>query len=337
MRIPGHERPACANKNSSASNASIFNMSINSVDQGGDQGYLRLAGETDVQGGGANVFSSPQTKCCGTELYVDILTLAAVSGMSFMLTVACHEHLGHSLACFALGGTVTELGAFYVNCQYMSELNQKITQIAGPFVNVILGILCARLLDCVVKKSTWNKAVVFFLWHFFTVNLLNAGGYLMFSGVVGIGDLGTDKNGAGYDVEPEWLYRTLLVLFGLFAYLVAVFASLKKFDLFVGGDQSERVRRAQWISFISYISGGLVATATGCFNPEWMKMVLKSTVPSSFGGPAAMLSMMRCLNKEKITGLPPFKMERSWPLIAGCSACVLAYAIVFGRTLVLKS
>jgi len=128
----------------------------------------------------------------------------------------------------------------------------------------------------------------------------------------------------------------LLALFGLFAYLVAVFASIKRFDLFVGGSQSERVRRAQWISFISYMSGGLVATATGCFNPEGMKMVLGSAVPSSFGGPVAMLSMMRCLNKEKVTGIPPFKMERSWPLIAGCSAFVLTYAIVFGHTLVLK-
>ena len=128
----------------------------------------------------------------------------------------------------------------------------------------------------------------------------------------------------------------MLALFGLFAYLVAVFASIKRFDLFVGGSQSERVRRAQWISFISYMSGGLVATATGCFNPEGMKMVLGSAVPSSFGGPVAMLSMMRCLNKEKVTGIPPFKMERSWPLIAGCSAFVLTYAIVFGHTLVLK-
>ena len=53
----------------------------------------------------------------------DLWTLVAIAAFSLILATMLHEHVGHALACFSLGGHLNELGAFYVDCQYDSVTN----------------------------------------------------------------------------------------------------------------------------------------------------------------------------------------------------------------------
>ncbi len=313
-------------------------MSINS---GQSEEYFPLGGVgadegVDVEEKGGQLRPASKRsgcKCCGTELNVDVPTLIAITAMSFTLTIASHEHLGHTLACVALGGEPTEMGAFYVQCKTASSLNERLVAIAGPVLSLVFGIVFMKVMDRAIAEDESSAHMKIFLWHFFTVNLMEATGYMMFSGIFGMGDLGTEDGGAAHGVQPLWLYRTFMGIVGLLAYLAVIFVSIKRFDLFIGGSQRERVRRAHWISLIAYLSGAFTAIGIGLLNPEGVMIVLTSTIPSSMGGTSGMMWMMQWLNREKVTGMNPFRLERNWYWIGSSILTVLLYASVFGPTI----
>src|SRR5438876_68055 len=88
----------------------------------------------------------------------DLWTLVAIAAFSLILATMLHEHVGHALACFSLGGHLNELGAFYVDCQYDSVTNfgDRIVAFAGPlasFLWVLIGFLNPRGIIIVLISS----------------------------------------------------------------------------------------------------------------------------------------------------------------------------------------
>jgi hypothetical protein len=270
-----------------------------------------------------------------SKLRVDLLTLIALSAFSFMFATALHEHVGHALACASLGGQIKELGAFYVDCGYdsLSNMGNRFVALAGPLMSLIIGIMGVAIFN---RTSKSNPQLKYFFWHFATVNLMIAAGYVLFSGVAGIGDLGTGQYGVFYQVQPEWIYRVGLALLGLASYYWVIRVSIQKMDTFIGGEGLERVNRAQMISLVSYLTGGLIAVLIGFLNPYGLVIVLISSVSSSMGGTSGLAWMMQLLNRKKNTGDTPFEMGRSWEWIAVSIVFLLAYAIVLGPTIFLN-
>jgi len=266
---------------------------------------------------------------------VDLPTLIALSAFSFMLATAFHEHAGHTLACGLLGGEVREMGAFYVDCGYesLTALSNRLVALAGPLMSLIVGLLSLVVL---AGASSSNPQLKYFLWLFATTNLMLAAGYVLFSGVAGIGDLGTGRNALFYQVQPEWVYRIELAVLGAAAYYAVIRLAIRKMDDFIGGDGAERVQRAQSLSLSSYLTGGLVAILIGLLNPLGLVIVLVSSVASSLGGTSGMAWMMKLLDRQKYTGEEPFGMERSWRWIAVSGVFLLAYTLIFGPTLYFK-
>ena len=267
---------------------------------------------------------------------VDILTLIAVSAFSFMFATAIHEHVGHSLACISVNGHLSEIGAFYADCaaDSVSDLGGRFVALAGPLVSLAAGMFFLRLFGKMFSKA--GAVLKFFLWHQATVNLMIAAGYLLFSGVAGIGDLGTVSGGVFYQAEPEWLYRAALTVFGLAGYYAVIRISIQKMDAFIGGEGVERVNRAQMASLVAYFSGGAVALLIGLLNPHGIFIVLAASVASSMGGTSGMAWMMQLLDRKKNTGDAPFTLQRNWGWILGSGAFLLIYAAVFGPTIFLK-
>ena len=262
----------------------------------------------------------------------DFLTVIALSAFSFILATALHEHGGHALACVALGGHVTELGAFYVDFDpaSLSALGNRLVALAGPIASLLPGIVAFSFLGAVSNAVTRLK---YLIWHFGTVNLMLAAGYMLFSGVSGLGDFGTGEYGVFFQGQPELLYRVVLSVLGLGAYLVVIRAALRKMDSFIGGDGSERVGRAQMLSLVSYLTGGVVAVLIGFLNPYGIVIVLVSSLASSMGGTSGLAWMMQLLDRKKATGAVPFVLGRSWAWISASAAFLLAYAAVLGPTL----
>ncbi|HXD11712.1 MAG TPA: hypothetical protein VN653_16725 [Anaerolineales bacterium] len=266
---------------------------------------------------------------------VDLLTLIALSAFSFMLATAFHEHLGHSLACAVLGGNIRGMGAFYVDCgsDSLSAVGNRLVALAGPLVSLVTGIVCVPLFDLTSRS---NAQLKYFLWHFLTTNLMVAAGYVLFSGVAGIGDLGTGENGVFHQFQPEWVYRIQLVVLGAAGYYGVVLLAIRKMDSFIGGEGVERVQRAQMLSLISYLTGGVVAVLIGLLNPLGLVIVLISSVASSLGGTSGMAWMMQLLDRRKDTGEEPFALPRSWGWILVSLVFLVAYAAVLGPTLTFK-
>ena len=266
---------------------------------------------------------------------VDLPTLIALSAFSFMLATAFHEHMGHTLACALLGGHIKEMSAFYVDCGYesLSAMGNRFVALAGPLMSLIVGILSLLVFDGASKS---NPQLKYFLWHFATTNLMVAAGYVLFSGVAGIGDLGTGQYGVFYQAQPEWVYRIGLAIFGAASYYWVILVAIRKMDSFIGGEGVERVNRAQMLSLVSYLTGGVVAVLIGLLNPYGLVIVLVSSVASSMGGTSGMAWMMQLLDRKKNTGDAPFTMPRSLSWIALSVVFLLAYTIIFGPTLYFK-
>jgi len=270
-----------------------------------------------------------------SKIKANLPTLIALSAFSFMLATAFHEHGGHALACYLLGGHVKEMGAFYVDCGYesLSSMGSRLVAFAGPLMSLITGIVSIVLFD---RASKSNPHLKYFLWYFAVTNLMVAAGYLLFSGIAGIGDLGTEQFGAFYQVQPEWVVRVGLTLLGAAGYYGVVRVAVRRMDSFIGGEGVERIRRSRIISLVSYLTGGAVAVLIGLLNPYGLVIVLISSVASSLGGTSGFLWMMQLLDRQKNTDDEPFSMERSWGWIALSVIFLLTYAFIFGPTIYFK-
>lgn len=265
----------------------------------------------------------------------DLFTLAAISAFSFIFATALHEHGGHSLACVLLGAHLKELGAFYVECDSTaaSAFVNRLVALAGPLASLISGIIAFWVFQRVNRGSTQLK---YFLWHFGTVNLMVAAGYLLFSGVTGIGDLGTGESGLFYQVEPEWVYRIVMSILGFLSYFGVIRISLRNMDAFIGGEGLDRVKRSQRLALTAYLAGAVVSVLIGLLNPQGLVIVLISSISSSLGGTSGLAWMMQLLNRKKVTNEEPFVLTRSWAWIALSLAFLLVYTFILGPTVYLN-
>lgn len=262
----------------------------------------------------------------------DLLTAAAIASVAYLLETALHEHLGHGVSCAALGGRLREIGAFYVDCDYrgMSDLGIRFVALAGPLVSLVTGVLGYA---AVQRTRPTRPHLRLFLWLLGAIGLMTATGYLLFSGVTGLGDFGTGPEGLLDRAEPELLWRALLVALGLVGYLLTVRRMLRGMDALMGGSGVERVRRAQRVSLTSYLAGGLISVLIGLLNPHGLEIILTSAAAASLGGTSGLAWGMQYLNRRRDTGQPPVPLLRSWPWIVSGVVVIAVYGLLLGPSI----
>lgn len=264
----------------------------------------------------------------------DYPTLIAISILAYVITTALHEYLGHGLACTLLGGTLTELNAFYIDCQYgsISDLSIRFISIAGPLASILTGIISFFLSR---RFKNLSKTASYFLWLLGTISLLTATGYLIFSGITGLGDFGLTRDGALFELTPIWLWRTLITILGIVGYGGVIAYSLKNLEPILGGKNPERIKRARTLTLLSYLSGCGMAILIGGLNPQGLYIVLLSSLASTAGGTSALIWMMRFHKHVDISSMPLITIKNDFRWI-GISLFITAlYAIVFGPSLYL--
>jgi len=262
----------------------------------------------------------------------DRLTLIAVSSLAYIVAVALHEHLGHAAACVLLGSHPTELGAFYVNCDNarLGSLAIRLHALAGPVVSLATGFVSFRILRHVPAEAA---ATFYFVWLLGSIGLMMAAGYLLFSGVSGIGDLGTTPDGVFHGFSPEWAWRVALSACGVVAYGRVARWSMRVLAPRLSGPGSGRVRCATVMTLTSYLVGATVYLAIGLLNPYGLVIVATSALASSMGGTSALLWMTRRLDRNLTVPGPGLYFGRSWAWIGVAGAITLTYAVVLGPTL----
>lgn len=218
-------------------------------------------------------------------------TVVAIAVVAYALTNVAHEGLGHGGMCVAVGGKPEVLNAIYFACEGegLGGGASKWVSAGGTITNLILAALTFGLIRTGVVRSGAGR---YFLWLFSTLNLLQAFGYWMFSGVAGIGDW--EMVVSGWPYYPLW--RIALAGLGFYTYMyLAVPLALRGLEPFLGAELAERLRRARALTFPGYLAGGLLYVTAGLFNPESPMLILISAAAASFGGTSALAWMTKML------------------------------------------
>lgn len=150
----------------------------------------------------------------------------------------------------------------------------------------------------------------------------------MFSGLGGIGDWQAVIAGA-----PHYLaWRIGLALAGVAGYCVSTWIALRVLAPFLGATDPERLARANRLTILPYLAGGVLYVSAGLLNPESPWLVLISAAAASFGGASALAWMSQLLHDRR--RFPPASaaavgIGKSWPwLVAGTLATAVFIALL---------
>jgi hypothetical protein len=244
----------------------------------------------------------------------DRVTIVAISIVAFALANTLHEGAGHGGACLVTGGHAKVLSSVHFEC----DRGSRLIAAGGSLVNFIVGFLCWAALRAAKAK---RRHLAYFLWVLMTVNLLQGGGYFLFSGLGNFGDWAEVIRGLG----PAWLWRTGLVVLGVVSYVLLMWLALRELRPFLGEGDWRR-GGAKDLTLVPYLSGGVLYTVAGMFNPVGMILVAVSAAAASFGGTSGMAWMTQYLGGKLAPRIAsqPVELKRSfeWIVVAVIVAAV---------------
>jgi hypothetical protein len=175
----------------------------------------------------------------------------------------------------------------------------------------------------------------YFAWLSMTVNLLDAAGYLAFSGIGGFGDWAMFIQG----FSPRWAWRVGLSILGAGAYVLCARWSLLELRPLIGGGAQRHIV-ARRLCLPPYLAGGIVECIAGAFNPQgWFLVVMAAAAPT-FGGKSALVWGPEWLRGSSFPAGPdaaaiPIRRNWAW-IVAGivigmCFVWVLGPGVHFGE------
>jgi hypothetical protein len=211
---------------------------------------------------------------------LDAWTVGAIAVVAYVVANLVHEGVGHGGACVLTGGMPRTLNAVFFDCDTtgVSSPGIRLIAAAGSVANLVLAMAALLTLRMGVVTSRRGR---YFLWLLLALNLLQAFGYLMFSGIGGVGDWVTVAQGTA----PPLVWRTLLAVLGTGLYFVlAPRVFMPWLEPFLGAEQTERGVRARRLSLLPYLVGGGTYLLAGMLNPYGMVLVLISAAAASLGG-----------------------------------------------------
>jgi hypothetical protein len=256
---------------------------------------------------------------------IDRATVVAIAVLAYVMGDMVHEGLGHGGAALALGARPTMLNAIFFNYDEAtaSQAAQRLISAAGSIANVLVGLPLLAI-GARTRSTRWR----YFLWLFAAVNILTAFGYLLFSGIAGIGDWSRVIEGSA----PAPLFRAGLVVSGLVLYfVVAPWLLMPPLDPFLGRTPGVRERRARTLSLLPYLAGGVTLVLAGMLNPLGWWLVLISAAAASFGG-TSLLAWYPAIPREPKPGTPepPLGIARSAGWILMAAVVLLVFVLVLG-------
>lgn len=255
----------------------------------------------------------------------DAWTVAAIAVVAYCLANVLHEGLGHGGACLLQGCKPRVLNALFFDHDpaTASPGGERWIAAGGGIVNLIAAAISLAMLRL---RRPGAASVQYFLWLFAAVNLLMAFGYLLFSGIGGIGDWKRVVEG----LEPQVAYRVGLAVVGAVLYfwmapkwLAPQFANF----LQAGAPAAPQVWR---LVRMPYLIGGCVFVLAGLLNPYGLQLVLISAAAASFGGTSLLIWYPFDKRAPSQRGKGSFAIRRSRPWLAAGALTLLIFVGVLG-------
>lgn len=259
----------------------------------------------------------------------DWLTVIAVAMVTHVLAVpVVHEGLGHGGACLLVGCRPQLLTTmqFQGDERSISAAGVKLIAAGGTIANLVAASIAAALLR---RRRAHANAGTFFLWLFATLNLLQATGYLLYSGVSNIGDWAVVVHG----VATPWFWRAALTLLGGITYWLLVRWAMGQLGHRLRTTGAARVAEANRYTLTAYAAGGLLALAGGLFEPGGAFIVLISAVAGSLGGASGLLWGPQLLRDPHLgePAEPALRVTRDWRWIIAAAVAALIFVLGLGR------
>jgi len=248
-------------------------------------------------------------------------TWIAIAGVAYTLANVAHEGLGHGGACLLVHGHPQILTSLHFGWDEASvgEGARRFIAAGGTIVNLALGVIALLLLRA-WKGGAHGRL---FLWLFAMINLFQAAGYWMFSGIGNIGDWAEVVKGW----HPAWAWRGGLAVIGGLAYTGVAKVAAEVLRPWIGAERP--LARARSLALGAYFTGGLLYCVSGLFNPEGLVLVLISGAAASFGGTSGLLWFHEFLRGGTPASDPALALpaHRGW-MVAGLVAAALFIGVL---------
>jgi hypothetical protein len=258
---------------------------------------------------------------------IDRWTVVAIAIVVYGLANVVHEGLGHGGTCIILGGKPQLWNAVYFESDTggLGDTAERWIAAGGTLSNFLVAALAALAIGSRAVRSAAGR---YFLALLLAVNLLQATGYWLFSGVGGIGDWARVVSGWPH----QGLWRLALAAAGAIGYWLSIRISLRALEPFLGSGP-DREARGRALTVPAYLAGGLLYVAAGIFNPLGWKLVLISAVAASFGGTSAFAWMASLLAQRRLfppSGAPARGIPRSLGWIVAAALVAALFIAVLG-------
>ncbi len=241
----------------------------------------------------------------------------AIAVVAYGLANVAHEGIGHGGACWLAGGKPLVLSSVHFECDEaaLSEGGRRFLAARGTVANLVLGALA------LVGFKSWRLGAHgrWFLWLLATLNLFQAAGYFLFSGIGNLGDWGVVISG----LRPPLAWRAALIFAGAAGYVLIARAAAGWLARLIGGEG--RIARARQLAVPSYWAGGILYCASSLLNPVGPALLLISAAAASFGGASGMLWFHEWLRGDRIPLSPdsPVLDRRPGWLMAGALTAIV--------------
>lgn len=258
---------------------------------------------------------------------IDPVTIIGLGLILMPVLTMWHEIGGHASACLLTGGRLKAIGAFYVDCESTTLLAKRIVACAGPFVDG-----CLAVVGWLVWRKVRGDMARLFWWLVALTKSFVATGYLLFSGVSGVGDLGPGLDALGPMAHPV-LWRIAIAVVGALVYWRLIVIGIRTLTMMLG-DGAAANASGKRIAHVYYITIGCAAVLVGVLNPVGLFITILSAAASSFGGNAGFISIGYAGHRGET--VKPFVVPRYWGVLAAGIIVTLGFAIVLGPSITLR-
>ena len=257
---------------------------------------------------------------------LDRWTIGAIAVVAWTLSDLLHEGAGHGGTALLLGVKAKALtSAYFQYDEEVPRLTMRLIAAGGAAVNVLVGLPLVALSRARLP-SRWR----FFVWLLAAHNLLTAFGYLLYSGVGGIGDFAVVIDGLPHAL----VWRIVEVVAGALLYFVAAPILLWPGLQPLVGAAGDREARARTLTLLPYLVGGATAIASGAFNPLGIRIMLISSVAAAFGGTSLLAWYFPMRAGKQDAGAPAsLGIARGAGWLVAAAVALAIFVGVFGRGL----
>ncbi|MGH8005201.1 MAG: hypothetical protein ACRECJ_10820 [Limisphaerales bacterium] len=212
-----------------------------------------------------------------SEAKIDLLTVAAIAIVTYLLSAFIHEAIGHGLTASLLGAKVLQITNAYVETDHtaLSVWAVRAISAGGCVANFIFGSIFLVWLRNMQGGSAHLR---YFLWLLGIINFLKGSGYMFALSFASFGDWHNFLQG----LEPKLPSQIGLTLVGVVIHIGTFFYAVRTIDEFLG--QSFRRWSAFALTLTPYLVGGAVNSLAAAVGPGGAEAILFSAALATFGG-----------------------------------------------------